>query len=217
MLCQSDSIQGYVDHEYVKKQLYSDKQESIDTDSLKVCSKIINALRVICPKKGDLHNVLKCCQIRQLRNLVVKFSGTNTRFREHALTINKNDQTKIAIRVDSTTLYLIFQNEYDLYNKDGSLITSYSSIRTTEDKEVIFSNIFRFTIIDRIFKERRLKFKFSFLYKDRYNLHFLGEKSDYEKKITSKSKDATEFDNTAENEQELSNLTATLKVDTSLL
>ncbi|KAI8054742.1 hypothetical protein BDF21DRAFT_403833 [Thamnidium elegans] len=177
MLCRSDSIEGSINHVYVKKQLYTDKQESITTKSLQVCSKIINALRIISPKKSDVHNVFNCCQMRQLRNLVVRFSNTNTRFREHALTINKNNNTKMVIRIDFATLYLIFQNEYNLYKKDGSLIRSYNSIRTSEDKIAIFSNFFRFSIIDRILKERCLIFKFSFLYKDRCNSN-LGSPSE---------------------------------------
>lgn len=82
-------------------------------------------------KKSDAHNMFNNCQMRQLRNLLVRFSSTKTRFREHALTVHKSNDIKMAIRINHATLYLVFQNEYDLYKKDGSLITSYNSIKTT--------------------------------------------------------------------------------------
>lgn len=64
--------------------------------------------------------------------------------------------------------------------------------------------------INRIQKERRLTFKFSFLHKDRYNLLSLGQKSGFKK-------GSSETYRTTENRQEeLSNLTTAIKKSKSL-
>ncbi|CEP13117.1 hypothetical protein [Parasitella parasitica] len=40
MLCESGEIEGDISYAYLKKQLYSDKQESIPTESLEVCARL---------------------------------------------------------------------------------------------------------------------------------------------------------------------------------
>ncbi|CEP08752.1 hypothetical protein, partial, partial [Parasitella parasitica] len=40
MLCVSGEIEGDIGYAYLKKQLYSDKQESIPTESLEVCARL---------------------------------------------------------------------------------------------------------------------------------------------------------------------------------
>lgn len=110
------------------------------------------------------------------RNLLVKFSGTKTRIRQHRLTAEKNqsNSSKMGILINHVTLYLLFQKEYNMmYKEDGSPFTAYQSIQTWEDKKAIFSNFFKFDVINEIMAERQLAFKFSFFFKYRYNLHFL--------------------------------------------
>ncbi|KAI8090783.1 hypothetical protein BDF21DRAFT_396215 [Thamnidium elegans] len=41
---------------------------------------VVPKKRITSPKKIDVHNVFNCCQMRQLRNLVVRFSNANTIF-----------------------------------------------------------------------------------------------------------------------------------------
>lgn len=47
MLCGADSIKGEIGPDYIRKQLFIDKQETISEDTLLSCSKIVNLLKEI--------------------------------------------------------------------------------------------------------------------------------------------------------------------------
>lgn len=180
MLTKSASIVGDVDHTYVKKQLYVDKQESIPKEAMISCSKLINTLRKISLKENEVASFLNCFQMRLLRNTVIKFAGTRTKFRERRLHPVPEERTIPSVFVTAPTLYLLFSKEYRIFKEDGETFTSYLAIKTEQDKQMTFRNFFDTQLLRQIMKEQNLTPSYSFYYNNKYDIQFLGEKNSSE-------------------------------------
>ena len=176
MLTKSSSLVGDVDHNYVKKQLYHDKQESIPKKALIICSKLINTLRYISLKENEVASFVNCFQMRSLRNTVVTFAETKTKFRERRLYPVIDEQATSSLFVTAPTLYLIFHKEYRVFSKSGEVFTNYQTITSEEDKSGVLGNFFNLDIIERIMKDQNLSPMYSFYYNNQSDIQFLGEK-----------------------------------------
>lgn len=177
MLCESDSIVGHIKPEYVRKQLYHDKQESIPPQAIRICSDLINSLRRISLKKGDEASFLTCCKIRQVRNTLVDFAGDRTKFGSRKLFPEKKEADDFSVHINHATLYLLFQADHNMYNEDKSAFTSYQSIQNDQDKCAIFKNFLDWEFVERRLKEQNLNSAFAFSYTNQYDVHFLGKKN----------------------------------------
>lgn len=177
MLCGSDSIVGTVKPDFVKKQLYLDKQETIPERALVLCSKIVNSLRAISLKKNKDPSFMECYPIRCVRNALVKFSGYRTKFGERRLWPAKDKEHASSIFVDYRSLYLLFCKDYNILKTEDAFFTSNQEIKNDQDKRMVFENFFDHKTIDRILKERHLEPSYSFVYSNQYDLNFLGFKT----------------------------------------
>ncbi|KAK4519210.1 uncharacterized protein ATC70_009442 [Mucor velutinosus] len=159
MLCQPPSIKGDNSSEYIKTQLYPDKRDSIPASALDCCCTIINAIESLVPKE-DFPLPYKWFGLFQLRNIIR----------------TRRVKKKMAIAFDPVTLYLLFSKQYHIYQKDKSVFTSYSMIKSMETKEDIFSNFFDVPKIKKILKEQKLDFKHYIKFKDQYKVHLVGSR-----------------------------------------
>ncbi|KAG2205959.1 hypothetical protein INT47_005277 [Mucor saturninus] len=123
MLCSSETIEGDVSPEYIKRQLYKDKQKTIPQEALILCSKVVNNLKRISLKKDAEVSFINCYKMRYLRNVLVNFAGAKTKFKKghfYPITIfsilkvirlpaSNNERTK-----DDFGFSFYYSNQYDL-------------------------------------------------------------------------------------------------------
>ncbi|CEP14508.1 hypothetical protein [Parasitella parasitica] len=183
MLCESGEIEGDIGYAYLKKQLYSDKQESVPTESLDVCARLVNALRKIIPKKTEPFFLVDWFPIRALRNTLVDYAATKTRHNPIAMTVEKQlNWDYDALHVNCATLYFLYAKDHNLLKLDGqSVFSSAASIVSDDDKTAIFNNFFKSRYLAKLFSEQKLFFKYSFTFKSQYDLQFLESRASKKK------------------------------------
>lgn len=203
MLSGSETINGNVNPNYVKNQLYKDKQESIPEEALSLCAAIINTLRRITLKRDEDASFLSCYKIRHLRNVLVRFSGNKTKFREVRMSPSKDHNQNLSVTVNSITLYLLFCKEYNMFDEQDAIFTSYADLESDEAKSSLFENFFDWGAINRILREQNLKPRYSFNYTNQYDLKFLGEKVQKKETETKSRHDEMPEDQTEDQKSEL--------------
>ncbi|CEP20098.1 hypothetical protein [Parasitella parasitica] len=101
-LCRSDAFSRAIAAEDLRRKLYHDRQESIPGYALDTAATLVNSLRTITPSnKRDL-SLVNWLQLRHLRNVLVRFSGKNTKRKPIYLTVvkDRDAQDQDAVRVD---------------------------------------------------------------------------------------------------------------------
>lgn len=170
MLCSTDSIEGEIEPDYVKKQLYVDKQENILSHALLIYSKIVNLIRKISLKKSEEPSFLSCYSVRHLRNILVKFAGKKTKFTERSLFPVTDENSSQAVHVNHSTLYRLFQSEYTMFDAEEIPFTFYQDIRSDQQKEAIWKKIYR------ILQECKLRPLYLLGFNNQYDVVFYGSK-----------------------------------------
>ena len=177
MLCGSTNIRGNINSEYIQKQLYTDKRDSVPEEALTFCSLLVNRLRKLSLKTDEEASVLKCYSMRHLRNVLVRFCDEKTKFKERRFCPVVDHPEAASVFVNHHTLYLIFCKDYNIFNEKNEPFTAYNDIRGDQEKTSLFKNFFNWSIVQRIIKERNLDPSFSFYYNSKHDLNFLGMKS----------------------------------------
>ncbi|KAG2193811.1 hypothetical protein INT47_002561 [Mucor saturninus] len=183
MLCGSETIEGDVSPEYIKRQLYKDKQETIPQEALVLCSKVVNNLRRISLKKDAEASFINCYKMRYLRNVLLNFAGAKTKFKKGRFYPVIEEKRVSSVFVNYATLYTLFCKDYNIFNSEGDRFTSVHDIKETQDKQFVFKNFFDWCTVDRIMKEQKMTFGFSFYYFNQYNLQFVGLKKSINKDL----------------------------------
>ncbi|CAO3634132.1 unnamed protein product [Mucor hiemalis] len=213
MLCDADSIKGEIEPEYVKKQLFIDKQETISDDALLACSKIVNLLRKISLKGSEEASFLDCYHIRNLRNALVNFAGKKTKYTERQLFPKKDQKSSQSILVNHATLYLLFGKQYTMFDMNKNPFTSYQGIQSDEQKEALFSNFFNWKKIQRILKEQKLKPSFLISFNNQYDIQLYGKKPASQEQEGSSEKTRKKELSTKVSQSEVKSLNEKIKVD----
>ena len=114
--------------------------------------------------------------MRQLRNIVVRFADTSTRYRERKMLPEKSQTDKSAIFMTPASLYLLFCKDYNMLTEGGDYLTNYQELQEESKKRELLENFFDWEKIERILSEKKLTTMFGFFYNDCQDVLFLGKK-----------------------------------------
>jgi hypothetical protein len=190
MLVKSQKLKHTVDANYLKKQLYSHRQ-NMDHSVYEACANLVNSLRTIIQTSSSTEvkyqgSIITYIQIRKLRKFLVDYAQQNqVPYIKHSLikmTLESDINSTQALDVQHKSLYFMTHKKYDMFVTDGidnskKNLTSMSSITSDLTKASFLGNFFNTKYLQYRFQRRNLQPIWRFTFTDKYNISFLGKKN----------------------------------------